>query len=159
MAITTTENINVAPPPVCRACGWPGSLMTRNHQGDLVHWDPCPEGPPPPEPYVAIGHDPLGDPSYLPGTRVEVFHADLRALKLLKEHRVGPWRRGLTIEGREELRGIPVGDRIDLEKAEKAMEARRTGPSFPGETAEEDAYLKGQALPLGAGRRKRKGVG
>jgi hypothetical protein len=59
--------------------------MVRRDDHSLVHAWACPEGEPPVEEGALIAHDPLGTQPYIAGTRVQVDHADLRALKRLNE--------------------------------------------------------------------------
>lgn len=86
MAITTTENLNQSGPPVCSRCGHPGSLMRKDANGNLVHFDQCPKGPAPEPEEALIAHDPLGSAGDGALIRGRFRHgADARAIKRLQE--------------------------------------------------------------------------
>lgn len=83
MAITTTQNLGISSPPRCLTCGHEGGLMTRRDDHLLVHFDLCPEGPPPVEEGALIAHDPFADPEYDHTGRAMSPHASLAALERL----------------------------------------------------------------------------
>lgn len=90
MGITTTESVGQYKGAAkCYRCGWPGAILTRDHAARLVHWDDCPDGPPPSDEEVLIAHDPLSGTEYDSMGRALPPHSSLDALERLRRLGVG----------------------------------------------------------------------